>query len=151
MNATVESNNASLTPEEAELLAAFRAKNFDAVGEVVGKQIKAEETRQEKAKEEHALDLMAVKLVKAVDDVIDDIAYNLAVARGDKGRWAQEQAANDLLRELAQFLIQGKLDKGDESDFPIAQRHHLADPLFCYEWFSVSELGDGTVVSVLEE
>ena len=39
--------------------------------QLVGKQIKAEEQRQEQAKEEHALDLMAVELVGAVDDVID--------------------------------------------------------------------------------
>jgi hypothetical protein len=151
MNATVESNNTPLTAEETALIEAFRAADFNKVVKIVGPGINAEEKRREEAQEAHALDLMAVELVQAVDDVIDDIAFRLATARRENGRWAQEQAANDLLRELAQFLIQGKLDKGDEADFPIAERHHLADPLFAYEWFSVSELGDGTVVSILEE
>ena len=150
MNATIESNKTPLTlAEEQELLEAYRASDFDRVGALVGKRIAAEEKKQAiaKAEKEHALEIRAVKLVGALDEIIEQYAYEIAKARGQSGAWAEEAAANDLIHVLAEFLIQADISDGYETDTMVHQQH-LHNEQFAFEWFKVSAFADGTLTPI---
>lgn len=146
MNAAVESNNVQLSAEELQLLTAFRGKDFNKVVKIVGTGINRAEEAAQKAKTTDTLETLSCELVHILDQSIDDLAYRLANSRGEKGRYAESFAADDLLLSLSGFLVHAHFDHADEGE--MAKRFHLSDPAFAFDWFDVTTLTDGTLVPV---
>lgn len=99
-------------------------------------QIDHENRVTEAERNEPALRLQTVKLVSSLANTLNEHAVALAAARGEDSPFACDDAANDLLWALSEYLVQATINRHEPGEDSLCLAHQLT-PTHAGYWFNV--------------